>query len=205
MQCELLTERVVGTESPKRSRNSSVDNADFSELVRLHHKQVFRVCLNITRNHHDAEDATQDCFLRAFSHLHQFQGKAQFSTWLNSIARNCSLMHLRKRRNRTVGQIENAPEPNSNQGLFDPPDSRPNQLSCCLYAESSEMLLKSIAALPTNLRTTADLIILDERTLQEASSILDISSASVKSRLFRARNRLKRAFKTRTAIKCELR
>ena len=195
MQREVFPEKAVGTEAPKRSRDSLVYNADFSELVKLHWEQVFRVCLRITRNEHDAEDAAQDCFLRAFSHLHQFQGNALFSTWLNSIARNCSLMLLRKRRNRPQVRIENAPESNGDPALFDPPDSRPDQLSCVLHAESFKLVVKSIAALPTTLRTTADLIILNERTLQEACQILEITNACVKSRLFRARHRLKRASK----------
>jgi len=135
MQREVLPEKAVGTEAPKRSRDSLVYNADFSELVKLHWEQVFRVCLRITQNEHDAEDAAQDCFLRAFSHLHQFQGNALFSTWLNSIARNCSLMLLRKRRKRPQVRIENAPEPNGDPALFDPPDSRPDQLSCVLQVE----------------------------------------------------------------------
>jgi RNA polymerase sigma-70 factor (ECF subfamily) len=74
------------------------------------------------RNYHDAEDAAQDCFLRAFSHLLQFRGEAEFSTWLNSIARNCSLMLLRRRRNRPEVKIEDWPDSNGNLALFNPPD-----------------------------------------------------------------------------------
>jgi RNA polymerase sigma-70 factor, ECF subfamily len=205
MQPEVLPEKTLGTEAPKCSRDSSVRKADFSELMRLHWEQVFRTCLCIVRNHHDAEDAAQDCFLRAFSHLDQFQGEAQFSTWLNSIARNCSLMLLRRRRNRPEGKIENWSDSNGNLALFDPPDSRPDQLSCVLRAESLGLLVKSIAALPTTLRATAELIILNERTPQEVGQILEVPYASVKSRLFRARGRLKRSPKARIVIKGELR
>lgn len=205
MRCEVLPEKQVGTEATKCIRDSSVHNTDFSELVRLHWGQVFRVCLRITRNQHDAEDAAQDCFLRAFSHLDQFQGKAQISTWLQTIARNCSLMLLRKRRNRPEVNIDNSRDSNGNPASLDPPDRRPDQLSCVLYAESSGLLVKSIAALPATLRTTADLIILNELTLQEVGQILEVSSASVKSRLFRARSRLKRASKARSVIQVELR
>src|ERR1700746_1302870 len=87
MKCCMVPERSVDTEASEH-RDSSVHNADFSELVTLHWSQVFRTCLRIVRNQHDGEDAAQDSFLRAFSHLHQFQGEAQFSTWLHSIARN---------------------------------------------------------------------------------------------------------------------
>jgi RNA polymerase sigma-70 factor, ECF subfamily len=203
MQPEVLPEKTFGTEAHKCIRDSSVHNADFSELVRLHWEQVFRTCLCIVRNHHDAEDAAQDCFLRAFLHLDQFQGEAQFSTWLHSIARNCSLMLLRRRRNRPEVKVENWPDSNGDLALFDPPDCRPDQLRCVLCAESLGRLVKSIAALPTTLRATADLIILNERPLQEVGQILDVSNAAVKSRLFRARNRLKRASEGRSVIKGE--
>ena len=193
MQCEALPETRVGINTPECSREAYANNVDFSELLKSHWGQVFRICLRITRNEHDAEDAAQDCFLRAFSHLHQFQGKAQISTWLCSIARNCSLMLLRKRRTRQEAQIENSPS--SNGAFIDPPDSRPDQLSRVSHAESCELLAKSIAALPIRLRTVADLFILNELTVREVAQILDLSNSSVKSRLFRARRRLSRTDK----------
>ena len=192
MQCEALPETRAGINTPECSREAYANNVDFSEVLKSHWGQVFRICLRITRNVHDAEDASQDCFLRAFSHLHQFQGKAQISTWLNSIARNCSLMLLRKRRTRQEAQIENWPSSDGGLPFFDPPDSRPDQLSRVSYAESCELLAKSIAALPTRLRTVADLFILNDLTLREVAQILDLSNSSVKSRLFRARRRLRR-------------
>ena len=205
MQCEELSEEAVGREVPIGSRDSSVHDADLSEFVRSHWGQVFRTCLCIVRDYHDAEDAAQDCFLRACSHLSQFRGEAQISTWLNSIARNCSLMILRKKRNRREVMVENAPDTDVNLALLDPPDSRPDQLKGVLCAESFGLLVKSVAALPTTLRSTADLILLNERTLQEAGQILDVSNATVKSRLFRARRRLTRVAKSRSAKEVELR
>jgi RNA polymerase sigma-70 factor, ECF subfamily len=195
MQCEALPETRAGINTPECSREAYANNVDFSEVLKSHWGQVFRICLRITRNVHDAEDASQDCFLRAFSHLHQFQGKAQISTWLNSIARNCSLMLLRKRRTRQEAQIENWPSSDGGLPFFDPPDSRPDQLSRVSYAESGELLAKSVAALPIRLRTVADLFILNELTVREVAQNLNLSNSIVKSRLFRARRRLSRVDK----------
>lgn len=192
MRSQASPEKRLSTEIPECSRGSYANNVDFSELLRLHWRQVFRICLRITRNQHDAEDAAQDCFLRAFSHLDQFQGKAQIRTWLISIARNSSLMLLRKKRTRQEVHIENSPDYDGDLLAFDPPDRRPDQLSHVSYAESCELLVKSIAALPANLRSAADLIILNDLTLQEAGQILEVSDACVKSRIFRARRRLSR-------------
>ena len=193
MECNTFAVREVCAEAPDCSPGFSVHNVDFSELVRMHWKQVFRICLRITRNEHDAEDAAQECFLRAFAHLHQFQGKAQISTWLHSIARNCSLMFLRKRRVRQEEPLENSPLSNGDMLPLEPAYSGPDQLRRVLYAESHGRIIRSIAALPPTLRSAADLIILNELTLQEAGQILDISNASLKSRIFRARRRLSRS------------
>src|SRR5882724_13208470 len=70
--------------------------APFGELYERHMKQVSCVTRRIMRNREDAEDAAQDCFLNAFVHLKDFDGRSQFATWLTRIAINASLMKLRK-------------------------------------------------------------------------------------------------------------
>src|SRR5580700_49212 len=72
--------------------------APFGELCERHVKKVFRVIHRIMRNREDAEDAVQDCFLNAFVHLKDFDGRSQFATWLTRIAINAALMKLRKKR-----------------------------------------------------------------------------------------------------------
>ena len=194
-QSETLPKKGVGTEAPQCDQEPPAQGVDFAELVRLHWGQIFRICLRITKNDHDAEDAAQECFLRAFAHLDQFRGKAQISTWLFSIARNCSLMFLRKRKSRPEMEFGSSSGFNGDLPWFDPVDSGPDQLNLLLQMERSGFLIKSIAALPISLRVVAELVILKEYPLQEASQILDISHASVKSRLFRARRRLSRSDK----------
>src|SRR5207253_9620020 len=61
-------------------------------------RRIFRLTMNITQNREDAEDATQDAFLKSFQHLHEFQGGSRFYTWLVRIAVNEALMRLRRRR-----------------------------------------------------------------------------------------------------------
>ena len=74
------------------------DAAAFEELVNRYEKKIFRLTRNITGNAEDAEDAMQDAFLKAYSHLKEFQGESRFYTWLVRIAANEALMRLRKRR-----------------------------------------------------------------------------------------------------------
>src|SRR5260370_17816134 len=70
----------------------------FGELCERHMKQVSRVTRRIVRSREDAEDAAQECFLNAFVHLKDFDGRSQFATWLTRIAINAALMKLRKNR-----------------------------------------------------------------------------------------------------------
>src|SRR5579859_874516 len=74
------------------------DVSAFEQLVRQYERQIFRVAQHITQNREDAEDITQDAFLKAYEKLDQFQGNSKFSTWLVRIAVNESLMRLRKRK-----------------------------------------------------------------------------------------------------------
>src|SRR5262249_29561529 len=74
------------------------DTAAFEELVNRYEDKIFRLTNNITGNREDAEDAMQDAFLKAYSHLQGFHGDSRFYTWLVRIAANESLMRLRRRR-----------------------------------------------------------------------------------------------------------
>src|SRR6202030_3080663 len=84
--------------------------APFGELCERHMKQVSCVTRRIIRNREDAEDAAQECFLNAFVHLKDFDGRSQFATWLNRIAMNAALMKLRKNRRAREVPLD---EPNS--------------------------------------------------------------------------------------------
>src|SRR5487761_2568645 len=74
------------------------DISAYDTLVRKYERQIFRIAQHITQNREDAEDVTQDAFLKAYEKLDQFQGNSKFSTWLVRIAVNESLMRLRKRK-----------------------------------------------------------------------------------------------------------
>src|SRR5437899_5239130 len=74
------------------------DARAFEELVNRYEAKIFRLTMNITRNHEDAEDAMQDAFLKSYAHLKDFHEDSRFYTWLVRIAANEALMRLRKRR-----------------------------------------------------------------------------------------------------------
>src|SRR5579864_661454 len=84
----------------------SGDAAAFEELVNRYERKIYRLTMNITRNREDAEDAMQDAFMKAYSHLDTFQEDSRFYTWLVRIAANEALMRLRKRRPNQVSLDE---------------------------------------------------------------------------------------------------
>ena len=82
------------------ARAKAGDMEAFTDLVKHYDRRVFRMAKQITQNDEDAEDVLQETFLKAYSHLDDFQGNSKFYTWLVRIAVNEALMKLRKRRSR---------------------------------------------------------------------------------------------------------
>ena len=83
------------------------DQAAFAELWTRHSSTAFNMAYRITGNRDDAEDVVQDAWMKAYSHLNMFDGRAKFSTWLSRIAINSALMFLRKKRARPETSMEN--------------------------------------------------------------------------------------------------
>lgn len=163
----------------------------FSELVGRYERKVFRLTQHITGNREDAEDALQETFLKAFSHLSQFQGDSRFYTWLVRIAVNESLMKLRKRKATEAlsldEEIETGEAPIPREiAAWDPnPEQRYAQ------QELREILDRAVSSLPPIFRTVFVLRDLDQLSTEEAAEALNLSVPAVKSRLLRARFQLR--------------
>jgi RNA polymerase sigma-70 factor, ECF subfamily len=164
----------------------------FGELCERHMKQVFGVTRRIMPNREDAEDAVQDCFLSAFVHLKEFDGRSRFATWLTRIAINAALMKLRKKR-----RVQEVPmdEPNPS---FEPVtqrefrDDAPDPEESCSARERRRILKSAISGLRPRARRVVELHQLQEHSLRETAQILGISTTAVKARMFHARVTLHR-------------
>jgi len=166
--------------------------AAFGELCERHANKVFRVTLRITRNREDAEDAAQECFLSAFVHLKDFDGRSQFATWLTRIAINAALMKLRKNRGAREVPID---EPNPSyepvaqrEFRYDAPDP---EETCSLH-ERKRIVKSAISGLRPRARNVVELIHLQEHSIRETAQILGISTGAVKTRMFHAKIALHR-------------
>ena len=166
--------------------------APFGELCERHMKQVSYVTRRITRNREDAEDAAQECFLNAFVHLKDFDGRSQFATWLTRIAINAALMKLRKNhRAREVPMDE--PNPSSEPvALREFPCDAPDPEQSCFLRERKRILKSAISGLRPRTRNVMELIHLEEHSIRETAQILGISTGAVKARMFHAKIALHR-------------
>jgi RNA polymerase sigma-70 factor, ECF subfamily len=166
------------------------DRRAFELLVAPYQQKLFRVIFRITRNQEDAEDATQEALLRAYTHLPQFQGNSQFSTWLISIGVNQALMCLRGKKRQRMISVDQNFMGEEDSISFDLPESRPNPEQQYQNQELAGALLRAIQSLPATLRSAFILCYVRELSYEEAARTLGISLPAVKSRSLRARRRL---------------
>jgi RNA polymerase sigma-70 factor (ECF subfamily) len=166
--------------------------APFGQLCDRHIKKVFRVTHRIMRNREDAEDAVQDCFLNAFVHFKDFDGRSRFTTWLTRIAINAALMKLRKKRGiREVPMDE--PKPSPELGVHSEiQDTAPDPEETYRLRERKQIVNAAISGLRPRVRKVVELHKLQEHSAREAAQILGISTGAVKARMFQARLALHR-------------
>ena len=166
--------------------------APFGELCERHMKQVLRVAHRIVRNREDAEDAAQECFLNAFVHVKDFDGRSQFATWLTRIAINAALMKLRKNRGAREVPID---EPNPSSEPVAQREFRyhaPDPEESCSLRERERIVKSAISGLRPRTRNVVELIHLQEHSIRETAQILGISTGAVKGRMFDAKIALHR-------------
>jgi RNA polymerase sigma-70 factor (ECF subfamily) len=166
------------------------DLGAFEELVNRYETRIFRLTMNITQNREDAQDATQDAFLKSFQHLDRFQGDSRFYTWLVRIAVNEALMRLRKRRPNVVSldepvATEDDLVPHDVQDWDPTPEQRYER------TEMNSILNDAIGKLDPIFRTVFLLRDVEQISTEETADALGISVPAVKSRLLRARLKLR--------------
>src|SRR5437016_5707411 len=166
------------------------DAAAFEELVNRYEGKIFRLTRNITGNHEDAEDAMQDAFLKAYAHLKDFHGKSRFYTWLVRIAANEALMRLRKRRPNHFS-LDQPIEGDSDLMPRELEEWSPNPEQLYAKSEIDNIVSAFVSQLEDDYRIVLVLRDVEELSTQETANALGISLSAVKSRLLRARLKLR--------------
>jgi RNA polymerase sigma-70 factor (ECF subfamily) len=164
--------------------------AAFAELYSAYSRRLFQTILSITRNPHDAEEALQDTFLRAYLAIKSFEGKSQIYTWLTRIAVNTALMVLRKQRTRPELLFDPQPDDRCETITFEVKDSAPNPEELCVLHQSQLKTLHALHRLRPYLREPIRMQVMHGWSIREISRELNVSEGAVKSRLYRARRQL---------------
>lgn len=192
---------VSECENPERNELSEAeairhaqrgDASAFERLYRLHSRRVYAVCLRMVADATEAEDLTQEAFLRVFRKIHTFRGASAFSTWLHRIALNVTLMHLRRKGLPSASFEE--------MTTASPQDCRQNRevgrLDVSLAGFVDRVNLeRALARLSRTCRTVFVLHDVEGFKHREIARMIDCSVGASKGQLHRARMRLRNLLK----------
>lgn len=167
------------------------DRAEFARLVEAYSPMIYRLGMKMLADSQDAEDILQETFIKAYKHLEDFDGRSSLSTWLYRIATNEALMLLRRKRPEAISFDQ--------PGQGDDDLQEPLQIVdwCCLpeeefmSAETRAQLDAAVAKLPPSLRLVFLLRDVAGLSTRETAEVLNLSEMAVKTRLSRARLRLR--------------
>ena len=169
----------------RRVRDGDADL--FYELVRPYERRVYSAAFAILRNSADAEDAAQEAILKAFRHIKLFREEARFSTWLIQIAVNEARMRIRRNHADVMEPIAERPDEAGNYVPRDFADWREIPSETLERKEIREKLAAALASLSEIYREVFVLRDMQQLSIEETAKALGISTASVKTRLLRAR------------------
>ena len=163
------------------------DQAAWEQIVKQHWRKVFNVAYKFVGKHDEAEDLTQDIFLKIFKSLDTFDRRANFQTWLISVSRNLCIDHyrsVRKERETIDRQVD------ANELTPAAPDAGP--IAALEQADRVTLLRHALATLPETLRTAVVMRDLQELSYQQIADRLNLPEGTVKSRINRGRTELAR-------------
>jgi len=162
------------------------DRASFEILMRRHNQRIYRAARAILKNESEVEDAMQQAYINAFTHLNQFEERARFSTWLTRIAVNEAI--ARRQRMRTTESEEMVEQTVTRQ---------PTPEHLAYAGELQRVLEDAVDALPEAYRSVFMLRDIEGLSTNETAEALDLGDEAVKTRLHRARALVRRAVTSR--------
>jgi RNA polymerase sigma-70 factor (ECF subfamily) len=168
------------------------DSEALQTLVESNHKQVYALCLRMTRSVPDAEDLTQDAFVHVLSKLRTFRGKSALSTWIYRIATNTTLMHFRKNQRYTASL--DTPRENENGEMVYEVSQTDRQLKS---AVNRLALTRALDDLPAGCRNILVMHDVEGYAHREIARSLRCATGTSKSQLHKARRKMREALKPR--------
>ncbi len=167
---------------------------EFDKLVQRYHKQAYNIAYRLTGNHADAEDLTQEAFVRAFRFFDNYRRDLPFENWLFRIISNLFVDDLRRKPKARIHSLD-APVGGDASGesnaFFEIPDVRENPERVVLHEELDEQIQRALEALPADFRMTVILADIEGMSYEEISETMGCSLGTVRSRLHRGRKLLR--------------
>jgi len=162
----------------------------FEVIMRRYNSRLYRIVLSVLRNDAEAEDVVQDAYVRAYTHLHQFEGRAMFSTWLTRIAYHEALARAQRGNRYTSFDTSDTEQPME-------PRSKSNPEQSVADGEMRALLENAILTLPDHYRSVLMMRDVQEMDTAETAACLGLSEENVKVRLHRARGILRKQLYSR--------
>jgi RNA polymerase sigma-70 factor, ECF subfamily len=163
------------------------DELAWESIVQQYRRKVFNVAYKFVGRHEEAEDLTQDIFIKIFKSLGTFDRRANFQTWLISVSRNLCIDHYRSVRQERQA-IDHQIDPNE----LSPVAHEPGPIAAIEQQDRVLLLRQALAALPESLRKAVLMRDIQELTYQEIADKLHLPEGTVKSRINRGRTELAR-------------
>ena len=177
------------------------DHQAYAELCRRHSKQIRRTILRITHDAADAEDTLQETLLKAYVHIGRFEGRSAFSSWLTRIAINSALMSSRKKRSHYVYSLEGSVDGDGFK-LPEPTETAHNPEESCILNALENECVRAIRYLSPTLRVVVQIRYREDASVAQIAEMLGISESAVKSRLLRARSKIRTHLEQRQYLPC---
>jgi len=186
------TNAYVASEEREEVPNEGKGAQQLEQILASGLPPLYRRAYHILGNAADAEDAVQDALLAAYTHLHQFRGQAQISTWLTTIVLNCARLQLRRRAKHVQVSFDDSTGGPQTVSVSERlADHRPSPEDECTESELSARLTHLHSYLSPTLRRTFQLRDVDGLSIRETARILGVPTGTVKAQSARARKRLK--------------
>jgi len=170
------------------------DTASFEQLVLMYQDKVYSLSLRLTGQAQDAEDLAQEVFVRAYRYMNSFRGDSDFGTWLHRIAVNIWLNQKRKIQPSSAYSLDEPVSSGDGEIKREIPDISDEPESVLLSSQMSEKLHRAVESLPKDQKAVLLLREVEDYSYEEIAGMMDCSVGTVKSRLSRARDALRRSF-----------
>lgn len=170
------------------------DQAAYRGLLNRHQRAIYQIILKIVRNRDETEDLVQETFMRAFHSLASYRSEFRFSTWLYKIAANCAIDSIRKKKIEALS-LDKPVETQDGTVEMDLPDTSFNPEENLWEKQRQISIQEAIESLPEKYRDVILYRHRDDQSYEEIAQILKLPVGTVKARIFRARELLKKKLK----------